>query len=110
MGAAPVVPQSPIDDWMVDSGASYDSVLKRDVAHLRFVKAIIPLDLSSAAGIIRATHKCNLYIPQLQQTLSPWVLDDSPNLLSMGSGSFRDTTLFGRGSAGQFLSFPRGIE
>ena len=109
LGASSTVQVSPIKDWLIDSGASMDCVLRKDVASLRFNNALVPIKSHTANGILNMTLKCNMYILQISQHVSPWVLDHTPNLFSRGCRTMlQGWHFFWLGRRRPILVFPSG--
>ena len=88
VAAAPVRNDIPRLDtnWILDSGASYDLVSQADVAtfsrHVR--RSPNPITLLTANGVVPATKSITLDIPGLEDNPEHYVLQSTPNALSMG--------------------------
>ena len=78
-----MVSRAAIEDWMIDSGASFHLVHqdnRRAIRNTRPANA----SLETAAGEVEVRRSAQVQIPSLPRTRSALVLPDSPNCASMG--------------------------
>ena len=77
-------PETP--KFMIDSGSGVDVVCELSI--LEFLEYVYesdtPLSLLTANGVVEATRQINIWIPALKEMVSPYVLEETPDLLSMG--------------------------
>ena len=74
-----------VESWLMDSGTPLDIVDRSDVEpHGDLITSVKPLRLATANGESRADKGINLYICTLQEDIKPYVLDCTPNALSIG--------------------------
>ena len=73
-------------DWIIDSGASIDLVSQADVAGFskNVRRSSNPVSLSTANGVVPATRSIVLDVPGLEDYPEHYVLQSTPNALSMG--------------------------
>ena len=79
-------PRSPVDSWIFDSGSGHDLVDRRVVEHMRseWQPLVDAQTLCTAGGPAQCTHSLPLFIPALEEEISPWMLKNTPAVLSMG--------------------------
>ena len=72
--------------WLVDTGCGHDLVSKADVyAVKRFLKAAPEvITFQTANGPSVADHVCPLRFDELDEDIEPYVLKDTPSVLSIG--------------------------
>ena len=73
--------------WMLDSGASYDVIRRRELTAGESSSerdATIVSPLKTAAGQLCANRVVTAYVSALNERITPYVLEDAPNLLSLG--------------------------
>ena len=72
--------------WILDTGSGCDLTGAKDVAHARrcFVAAPQPVEFATAGGATTATHLCVASMPPLSEQIAPYVLKDTPCVLSVG--------------------------
>ena len=71
--------------WMLDSGASYDVIRRRDLTAVELASerdATIVTPLRTAAGQLSANRVVTSFVRALNERITPYVLEDAPNLLS----------------------------
>ena len=75
-----------IAKWILDTGSGVDLVAKTDVAHAdkHIEKAGRAADFATANGKTTATKVCRASMPPLGEEIIPYVLDDTPPVLSVG--------------------------
>ena len=74
-----------IASWMIDSGTPLDAVSKEDVIqHADCIRRGESLLLDTADGATTADAVLDMFLGPLGETISPYVLDSTPNILSMG--------------------------
>ena len=75
-----------IDSWLADSGTSLDAVNRADVEeHAQQIRHGDPLMLDTANGTTRADKVLDMFLGPLGEHISPYVLDSTPNILSLGT-------------------------
>ena len=83
--AAPVA-TSHVRRWLVDSGSGYDLVCATNVEHVRdkIKKSARPIALWTANGLTPAEKEITLHINRLDMDICPFVLNSTPDVLSLG--------------------------
>ncbi len=76
--------------WRLDSGSSCDLVEQASLPQVETHSAQCQKTLETANGIVQTDQVCDVDIPLLQQQLSPFVVDISPALLSLGKRCMLD--------------------
>ena len=72
--------------WLVDSGSAWDLV---DASHVKHLKGLIRTPqycprLWTANGITSVDREVPLYLPELNEECVPFVMKDTPDVLTMG--------------------------
>jgi len=72
--------------WLFDSGAGLDIVsMTCLVGYMHFMyESKHPINFWTANGKTLAKYQINIYVEAFDEIISPYVLKDTPNLLSMG--------------------------
>ena len=72
--------------WLVDTGCGYDLVSKRETAMIkRFVsKAKVPITFHTANGPTRTENIANIHARELDENITPYVLENTPPFLTFG--------------------------
>jgi len=72
--------------WLIDSGCGWDLVDKRNVTHLGNLMESISVGpkLWTANGVVQPDSQVPIFIPVLGTTYVPLVMQDSPDVLSLG--------------------------
>ena len=70
--------------WIADTGSANDLVSREMVYHSEVFESSKPVSLLTANGLFQANDQANLDIPLLGITAKPYVLDDSPAVISVG--------------------------
>ena len=78
----------PIKRWLIDTGCGYDLIEHGDIAKAGLLKIIVqsedPIRLKTPAGIKDITEEAHIYLPDLEETVTPRVCPTTPNVLSIG--------------------------
>ena len=84
--AAPIrkIPDSCIQVWIGDTGASNDIVCESEVTTISLKLAKVPMIFTTANDKVKARFTAVMRLPPLGQVIAPYVLADSPALLSIG--------------------------
>ncbi len=79
-------PDSPIQQWLIDTGCGHDLVAIREVRALQamFRKANIPIMYETASGTTPGNQCLLLHIGELDDTIDPYILASTPAVLSVG--------------------------
>ena len=70
--------------WIADTGSAQDLISQRIVSHDRIYESCEPLDLITANGPYRASQQTEIDIPILSSKICPYVLEDTPAVISVG--------------------------
>ena len=70
--------------WIADTGSANDLVSREMVNRNEVFESSKPVSLLTANGVFQANDQANLDIPLLGITAKPYVLDDSPAVISVG--------------------------
>ena len=72
--------------WLVDTGCGYDIVAKRETALIkRFVsKAKVPITFRTANGPTRTDNIANIHARELDENITPYVIENTPPVLIVG--------------------------
>ena len=70
--------------WIADTGSANDLVSREMVNQNDVFESSKPVSLLTANGVFQANDQANLNIPLLGITAKPYVLDDSPAVISVG--------------------------
>ena len=75
-----------VKSWLMDTGAALDLMDKRSVrtANRRFVKDCEAISLATANGEIDADKCVNLFVGKLAECITPILLKNTPNAMSLG--------------------------
>ena len=75
-----------IAKWIFDTGSGVDLVAKHDVSHAgkHIETAERASVFTTANGSTKATNVCRASMPALSEEIVPYVLDDTPPVLSVG--------------------------
>ena len=80
-------PLSSVNSWLVDTGCGHDLVGKRDLGkhagHIK--KSANPIVFATANGAVPSYDSIKMKVPELGETVQPWVLKSSPAVLSVGA-------------------------
>ena len=84
--ALPDAPNTLVKEWLVDTGCGYDLVDKSEtsVKDNELQQAGEKVIFDTVGGEIPADKVIPLYVPALKQSIKPYVLDSTPNVLSVG--------------------------
>ena len=72
--------------WLIDSGSGWDLVRADNVSHLQDLISAPQYAprLWTANGVTKADQQVPLYIPELDETCIPFVLKNTPDVLTLG--------------------------
>ena len=74
-----------VDSWLMDTGTPLDIVDRSYLgSNLQFVKPCRPVVLDTANGELPADVDIDLWMGRLGERIAPYVLESSPNVLSLG--------------------------
>ena len=75
-----------VREWLVDTGCGYDLVSKRETGLIkRFVsKAKVPITFHTANGPTRTDNVANIHVRELDENITPYVLENTPPVLTAG--------------------------
>ena len=75
-----------IPKWIMDTGSGVDLVSHNHVKHAikHFEKPQVPIDFATANGFTTAKNVCRASMPPLREIILPYVLSDTPAVLSVG--------------------------
>ena len=70
----------------MDTGSGVDLVSHKDVKHAmkHFEKPQVPIDFATANGFTTARNVCRASMPPLREIILPYVLTETPAVLSVG--------------------------
>ena len=79
-------PDSPIQQWLIDTGCGHDLVAIREVRALQamFRKANIPIMFETPGGKTPGDQCLLLHVGELDETIEPYILASTPAVLSVG--------------------------
>ena len=75
---------SPVQRWMVDSGCSNDLIDQPSAKNLPKIKSPCPMVFETANGNVSAKTECPIFVAEINTTISPYVLECTPDVLSLG--------------------------
>ena len=75
---------SPVQRWMVDSGCSNDLIDQLSAKNLPKIKSPCPMVFATANGDVSAKTECPIFVAEINTTISPYVLECTPDVLSLG--------------------------
>ena len=77
--------------WLIDTGCGHDLVARKELKGLRKLirQANIPLTFYTANGQVPATDAADLFVKELDATVEPYVLEQTPAVLSVGMRCMR---------------------
>ena len=82
----PDAPNTVVEEWLVDTGCGHGLVDKGEIsvkeAYLQ--ESGEKVIFATAGGEILASKVIPLYVPELKQSVKPYVLNSTPNVLSVG--------------------------
>ena len=78
--------------WLIDSGCGWDLVQESHVAHLEDLIRTPKFKpkMWTAYGVTRAEHEVPLYISELDEQCVPFILKNTPDVLTMGRRCMED--------------------
>ena len=79
--------------WLMDTGCKYDLTTCAAVPPCLqdgIAEAIIPLTLSTANGLVSCNHVVITQIGELEEVAEPYILDATPDVLSIGRRCVED--------------------
>ena len=71
-------------EWIADTGSAQDLVSKNEIQGVSDFESCKPVNMMTANGPNYADRQSRIYIPSLGSTTEPYVLSDSPSVLSVG--------------------------
>ena len=71
-------------EWIADTGSAQDLVSKNEIQGVSDFESSKPVNMMTANGPNYADRQSRIYIPSLGSTTEPYVLSDSPSVLSVG--------------------------
>ena len=76
----------PVQMWLIDTGCGHDLVARKELKALKRLirQANIPLNFSTANGEVPANECADLFVKELNEAIEPYVLEDTPAVLSVG--------------------------
>src|SRR5665648_227264 len=86
-------PSNQVRSWLVDTGCRYDLTTRASVppSHQDLITdAIIPLTLSTATGLVSCTQVAGTQIGGFEEVAGPYLLDATPDVLSIGRRCVED--------------------
>ena len=75
---------TPVQRWMVDSGCGNDLIDKHSAKSLPKIQSPCPMVFHTANGSVSARTECPIYVKGIGRTISPYVLESTPDVLSLG--------------------------
>jgi len=74
-----------VKEWLVDTGCGYDLVSQRETGLIkRFVsKAKVPITFHTANGPTRTENIANIHVRELDENITPYVLENTPPVLTV---------------------------
>ena len=77
---------SVVDMWLVDTGCGHDLVGRKDYSlrESNLVHADVPLTFATANGYTPATYRYPLFLEEIGYEIAPYVLKDTPAVLTVG--------------------------
>ena len=78
--------KTPVKLWLVDTGCGNDLVGRQEIKSVSNLlrKAPEPMAFHTANGITHATHTIPIRVGELEEVVEPWVLANSPAVVSVG--------------------------
>ena len=71
-------------EWIADTGSAQDLVSKSEIQDISDYESSKPVNMMTANGPSYADRQSRIYIPSIGSTTEPYVLSDSPSVLSVG--------------------------
>ena len=71
-------------EWIADTGSAQDLVSKNEIQGVSDFESSKPVNMMTANGPNYADRQSRIYIPSIGSTTEPYVLSDSPSVLSVG--------------------------
>ena len=71
-------------EWIADTGSAQDLVSKNEIQGVNDFESSKPVNMMTANGPNYADRQSRIYIPSLDSTTEPYVLSESPSVLSVG--------------------------
>jgi len=92
--------------WLIDSGCGWDSVDQRNVSHMLGARQQIKSGpkLWTADGIVQPDSKVLVQIPLLDCNYTPLIMQDSPDVLSLGRRCMDEGSSFHWDAKGPYSS------
>ena len=75
---------NPVQRWMVDSGCGNDLIDKHSARSLPKIPSPCSMVFHTANGSVSARTECPIYVKGIGRTISPYVLESTPDVLSLG--------------------------
>ena len=84
--STPAIKATAIKRWLVDSGCWHDLLSRNEVPERGecIRKAKIPITFDTANGSTRTTEVADIYVKELNAEISPYVLENTPAVISIG--------------------------
>ena len=79
-----MLPKSPVESWILDSGAACDIICRLSLKYLVPHKPKQIANFHTANGMVRCTEIVTMSVDHMKEAVGAYVLDESPNLLSLG--------------------------
>ncbi len=79
--------------WLLDTGCKYDLTTRASVPlhqHNRIYRAPVPIILATANGLSSGEKSCNNTFGELGEVAEPYILDNTPDVLSIGRRCVED--------------------
>ncbi|CAE7497332.1 NaCP60E, partial [Symbiodinium natans] len=71
-------------EWIGDTGSAQDLIAERDLQHLKAYESEQPINIMTANGPSSADKQCDVDVPSIAISAKPYVLPDTPSVLSIG--------------------------
>ena len=71
-------------EWIADTGSAQDLVSRSEIQDISDFESSKPVNMMTANGPNYADRQSRIYIPSIGSTTEPYVLSDSPSVLSVG--------------------------
>ena len=75
---------NPVQRWMVDSACGNDLIDKHSAKSLPKIPSPCPMVFHTANGSVSARTECPIYVKGIGRSISPYVLESTPDVLSLG--------------------------
>ena len=74
-----------VRSWLMDTGCPMDLIDESDAAPLaQFIENCDRVDLATPNGLIKIRRRLELHVDEIKEDITPLVLDNTPNVLSVG--------------------------